>query len=334
MNPEVSVIIPFCNAEKTLLRAVKSILNQTFIDFELLLVDNNSSDKSLSIAQKLAESDSRMQILNEEIQGVEHAMNCGLKNAQGNLIARMDADDFSLPERLAKQVAYLNENNRIEFVGSEVTYVSHNENTAGFKRFVDWVNSFHSPSEIELNRFVEIPLINPSIVFKRSLYEKFGGCFSGDFPEDYELQLRYLNAGVKMAKLKEPLLEWHDYETRLTRTDKRYSTEAFFRIKAKYFKIWSEDNNQQNPKIWVWGGGRKTRQRAKLLENEGLQIEGFIDLVQTKTSLKKTIHYEDIPNSGKIFIVPMVTNTGASKRIKEYLLSRNYIEGKDFILMG
>ena len=111
MSPEVSVIIPFFNAENTLFSAVSSILNQTFENFELLLVDNNSSDKSRAIAEKLADSDSRIKIHHEQEQGVEHAMNCGLKYAKANLVARMDADDFSLPERLAKQVAFLNPNN-------------------------------------------------------------------------------------------------------------------------------------------------------------------------------------------------------------------------------
>jgi glycosyltransferase involved in cell wall biosynthesis len=334
MSPEVSVILPFYNAEKTLARAVTSILNQTFTNFELLLVDNNSNDKSRAIAKKLAESDSRIKIHHEQKQGVEHAMNCGLKHAKANLVARMDADDFSLPQRLAKQVAFLNKNKSIGFLGSEVIYVPHNKNTTGFKRFVDWVNSFHSSREIELNRFVEIPLVNPTILFRRILFEKFGGCLSGDFPEDYELQLRYLSKGVQMAKLPEPLLEWHDYSTRLTRTDERYSTEAFFKIKAKYFKSWSEENNQFHPKIWVWGAGRKTRQRARFLEKEGLKIVGFIDIQESKTTVKSTIHYTKIPKPGQIFIVSMVANYRASEKIRIFLIQNKYVEGKGFMMMS
>ncbi len=334
IHPEISVILPFFNAEKTLTPAIKSILNQSFNNFELLLVDNNSTDKSFSIAENLAEKDLRIRLLEEEKQGVANAMNCGLQNAKGKYIARMDADDFSMPDRFEKQIQFLNNNPEIGFVGTKVKYVPHNENTAGFERFVEWSNSFHSPKQIDLNRFVEIPVINPTIFFRREIFEKLGGCFDGDFPEDYEMQLRYLDAGVKMAKLNEPLLEWHDYSTRLTRTDNRYSTEAFFKTKAKYFKSWSEKNNKFHPNIWVWGAGRKTRQRAKLLETEGIIIDGFIDIVKGKISQKTITYYKDIPQSGKIFIVSLVTNYGARKQIKEFLLSRNYIEGVDFILMG
>ncbi len=334
MNPQVSVILPFYNAEKTISNSVRSILYQTFSDFEILLVDNNSTDSGFSIVEKLANKDERIRLLKEEKQGVAHAMNCGLMNASGKFVARMDADDVSMPDRLAKQLAFLEAHPEIDFVGTEVKYVAHNKNTAGFKRFVDWANLFHSTKEIELNRFVEIPIINPTILFRKKLYKKLGGCFDGDFPEDYEMQLRYLKAGVKMAKLKEPLLEWHDFSTRLTRTDERYSSEAFFKTKARYFKSWSEKNNPFHPNIWIWGAGRKTRQRSKLLEKEGLHIDGFFDVVKAKTTQKTTLHYSEIPKPGQLFIVPMVTNYGAREQIKEFLLKANYVEGVEFILMG
>jgi len=334
MPPEVSVILPFYNAGKTLVAAVESILQQTFTNFELLLIDNNSTDTSKSIARKFAEKDHRIHLLSEEKQGVAHAMNCGLENARGRFVARMDADDISMPERLEKQVHFLKNNLEIGLVGSEVKYIAHEKNTAGFNRFVKWVNSFHSPEEIDFNRFVEIPVVNPTVLFRRELYEKLGGCFQGNFPEDYEMQLRYLEAGVKMAKLPEPLLEWHDTSTRLTRTDDRYSTEAFSRTKAVYFKKWSEKQNRFHPDIWVWGAGRKTRQRAKLLEKEGLKIQGFIDIVKGKTTEKETLHFTEIPDPGRLFIIPMVTKRGAREQIKSYLSGAAYEEGKDFMLMG
>jgi glycosyltransferase involved in cell wall biosynthesis len=332
--PEVSVILPFFNAENTLATAVESILKQTFTSFEVLLVNNNSADNSFSIAQEFAGKDSRIRLLNETKQGVDHAMNCGLENSRGRFIARMDADDISHQDRLEKQVRFLNENSETCLVGSYVKYVPHSSGTGGFKRFVNWVNSFHTSEEIERYRFVEIPVVNPTILFRRECFEKLGGCRQGDFPEDYEMQLRFLDAGVKMAKLPEPLLEWHDYSTRLTRTDDRYTTEAFFRVKAEYFKKWSVQNNPFHPEIWVWGAGRKTRKRARLLEKEGLKIQGFIDIVKGKTSKKTTLHFSEIPKPGEMFIVPMVMKYGAQELIRKNLKERYYEEGKDFIFLA
>jgi len=331
MIPEVSVILPFFNAEKTLASAIRSIVNQSFTNFELLLIDNNSSDSGLLIAQNFVKKDSRIRLLSEKRQSVAIAMNLGLHNASGKFLARMDADDIAYPERLEKQLHFLKENPEIDFVGSEIKYVPHNHDTAGFKRFVDWVNSFHTPKEIALHRFIEIPIVNPTVMFRRKVFQELEGCLDGNFPEDYEMQLRYLEADIKMAKLPEPLLEWHDYSCRLTRTDKRYSTEAFFKIKARYFKNWSEKNNPLHPNIWVWGAGRKTRQRAKLLEKEGLIIKDYIDIVKSKYN---SIYYKNIPKPDKIFIVSMVTNSGSGQKIREFLLSKNYTEGVNFILMG
>ena len=144
MNPEITVILPFYNAADTLETAIKSILNQSFENFEFLLIDNNSTDTSFSIARIFAKKDSRIKLLKETKQGVANAMNLGLKNALGKYVARMDADDISMPLRFEKQLQYLNENPTVEFVGCKVRYVPHNENTAGFKRFVDWANSFNT----------------------------------------------------------------------------------------------------------------------------------------------------------------------------------------------
>lgn len=331
MYPEISVILPFYNAEFTLQRAIDSILKQSFTNFELLLVNNNSTDKSAAIAGQAVQNDSRIVLLDEKIPGVANAMNCGLKNARGRFISRMDADDLAHPEKLQMQYEYLENNPSIDFVGSEVEYVPHIAENKGFRRFVNWANSFHTPEEIALKQFIEIPVINPTIFFRRELYEKYGGCRDGNFPEDYEMQLRYLSHGAKMAKLPEKLLEWHDYSNRLTRTDERYSTEAFFQTKAFYFKQWSEKHNPFHPNIWIWGAGRKTRHRSTFLEEQGLKIEGFIDIKKTKPD---ALFYKDLPQPGQMFVVSMVTNTGAGQKIREFLQQRNYCKGKDFILMG
>lgn len=333
-SPEVSVVLPFFNSEQTLANAIKSILEQSFENFQLVLIDNNSKDESFNIAQHYGQKDPRIQIVKEEKQGVSYAMNTGIRLSRGKYIARMDSDDISLPDRLTKQVQFLNEHPEIDLIGSNVLYVTHQKNTEGFKQFVDWSNSFHNPEEIVLNQFIEIPVVNPTIMFRRELSERFGGCLHGDFPEDYEMLLRYLSGNARIQKLNEVLLEWHDYSGRLTRTDERYSTEAFFRTKARYFAPWSEKNNPNHPHIWIWGAGRKTRQRAKILEKEGLKIGAYIDIIEGKTTAKRTIYYKDIPDPGEVFIVPMVSKRGARKKIKDFLLSRNYTEGKDFMLLS
>lgn len=328
----VSVVLPFYQAEDTLKRAVTSILNQTFTDFELLLVDNNSTDRSAEIARELAQTDARISVIQERKQGVVFAMNRGMKEARGAFIARMDADDVSLPERLEKQFQFLQQHPYIGLVGCQVKHVSPLP-SKGLERFVNWVNSFHTSEAIFQNRLVEIPIIQPTVMFRAELVGEHGNYREGDFPEDYELFLRWLDAGVRFYQLPEMLHEWHDSETRLTRTDDRYSAEAFYKTKAYYFARWFVRTHPQR-ELWVWGAGRKARQRARLLEEQGLTISGYYDLKAGKTTERACRSYVDIPAPGQQFILSMVGNRGAREKITKFLLERNYQAGSDFLLMA
>lgn len=328
----ISVVLPFFQAELKLERAVQSILKQTFTAFELLLVDNNSTDRSAEIAWKLAQSDSRIKLLYEQQQGVAFAMNRGMAAARGSYLARMDADDISLPERLEKQHQFLQNHPRIGLVGSNVRHVS-SLPSDGLQRFVDWVNGFHSEEEIWLNRFVEIPLIQPGVLFRAELVKQYGAYRHGNFPEDYELFLRWLAGGVRFAQLPEVLHEWHDSETRLTRTDERYSTEAFYKTKAHYFAQWFMQK-QAEKELWIWGAGRKSRQRVRFLEDEGLHVAGYYDLKSHKTSEKPSLAYHAVPEPGTQFILSMVGRYGAREKISSFLENKQYRAGGDYLMMA
>ena len=108
-----------------------------------------------------------------------------------------------------------------------------------------WTNGLLTHEEIALARFVESPLAHPSVMFRRSLVERWGGYAEGAFPEDYELWLRWLDAGVRMEKLADPLLIWNDSPTRLSRRDPRYAAEAFYRVKARYLARWLAPQHAQ-----------------------------------------------------------------------------------------
>lgn len=331
-HPKVSVVLPFFNAEKTLERAVRSILNQTFDDFELILVNNNSTDESANLAWLLAAEDKRIKLLSEHQQGVTFAANKGNKAAIGQYIARMDADDFSHPERLQKQVELLDSHPEIGVASCLVRHVGHHENTEGLHKFVDWANSIQTPIEIRLNCFIEAPVINPTVLYRRELLDQFGGYVHGGFPEDYEMWLRWISHGVNIQKVPEVLFDWYDSDTRLTRTDERYSTEAFYHSKTEYLVKWLQKND--HPYIWVWGAGRVTRQRAELLQEKGIWIEGYIDLKERELEDACCIQFENFNWNAPAFILSYVANWGARDEIRNYLLSKGKIEGMDFILVA
>lgn len=332
MNIDVSVILPFYNCEETLELSIESIQRQTYDTFEFILVDNNSTDRSLQIAAECAAKDSRIVLLSEPHQGIVPALNTGIEHAKGKYIARMDADDISSPERLERQYEYLEKHSDTGLVASKVNYVGNETLNAGFFKYVKWNNRILSHEDISLNRFVESPVVHPTVMFRKELVDKYGAYLDGFFPEDYELWLRFLYHGVKMHKISEYLLDWKDSETRLTRSDDRYSTRAFFKIKSKYLYEWLQENNRFFPEVVVWGAGRRSRERFKLLYNLGVRPKFFIDLRANPS--KNVIEYKLTPPTGNNFIVSYVANRNARKKIKKFLTNLGYIEGDDFICVA
>ncbi len=363
ISPRVSVVLPVRDAVTTIGVALASIGAQTFRDWELIVVDDGSVDGTAEVLGEFGRAEPRLRVIRQQPKGVAAAFNAGIEAARGDCIARMDADDESRPDRLAEQIAFLDApaNRATGVVGSLVEFGGDRTKGEGYARHVDWLNSLVTSEEIALNRFVESPLANPSVMFRRELVTRHGGCREGDFPEDYELWLRWLDAGVQMAKVPRVLLRWNDAPTRLTRTDARYAPEAFFRMKAEWIAQWlvrefgGGNSEARKPRkgpgfvaaelklarpVWIWGAGRHTRKRAAHLETHGVTISGYIDVDAKKvgrgiggTGLP-VIGPEALPPAGEIVVLSYVTTRGAREYNREKLMARGYVEGRDFMMCG
>ncbi len=333
-SPKISVVLPFYNAEQTLNRAIESIARQTLQNFECILVDNNSTDNSGQIAQHWIQNDSRFRLLSEEKQGVVFASNSGARQARGKYIARMDADDWSFPDRLEKQYIYLEKNPEYGAVAGLVEYIPHKAGCEGFKRYVAWSNSIRSHQEIFNRQFVEMPLVNPTAMWRKSISDNLGLYQNGNFPEDYEMWLRWLGCGVKIYKLPDKILRWYDSESRLTRTNPVYSDRSFYEIKTKYLASWLKENNPHYPQVTVWGASKISRNRALLLEKYNIEIRMFIDIKNTRQIGKRIIYYTNIPTPEEIFILVYMKEETARRRIQSFLLKRNFIEGRNYLLVS
>jgi glycosyltransferase involved in cell wall biosynthesis len=333
-SPKVSVVLPFYNAEKTLSVALQSISSQEFTDFECVMVDNNSSDGSREIAAGWERQDPRFRLVEEKRQGVMYASNRGCEAARGEYLARMDADDVSRPGRLKLQSEFLDGHPEFGAVAGLVNHVGNPETTGGFQRFVEWSNSVISYEEIYNRRFIEAPIVNPTAMWRRETMELFGLYLSGDFPEDYEMWLRWLDQGVQIAKVPEVVLDWHDSEGRLTRTHPIYSDRAFYEIKSKYLAKWLSEHNPYHPYVAIWGASRISRRRARILEQQGVRINTYIDTKRTRQLEKELIYYEDLPESGSLFILTYIRQMDNRERIQAFLEGRGYVEGKDYLLVS
>ena len=328
--PLVSVLLPIRNARPTLEATLESLRAQTLADFEIVAVDDGSADGTEARLDEWERVEPRLRVIHQPPLGLVAALNRGLAACRAPLIARMDADDTCHPERLARQVEFLAGHAEVGVVACRVAFGGA---APGYARHVNWVNGLLTHEQMALARFRESPLAHPSAMFRRDLAAAHGGYREGDFPEDYELWLRWFDAGVGFAKLPETLLTWNDPPGRLSRSDPRYAIEKFYTLKAAHLARWLAAHNPRHPHVVVVGGGRITRRRVDLLKQHGIVVDAWADLDPRKIGQvydgAAVIHHDQIPRDA--FVVPYVGSVGAAEHIRALLEGRGRVIGRDFI---
>jgi len=184
-QPHVSVVIPVWNAERYLKQAIESILAQDFVDFELIVIDDGSTDRSSEIAAEFA-YDPRVILHKQANAGVVAARNAGLRVAKAEFVAFLDADDIAVPGRLAKQVAYLHAHPEVAVIGSNITYFSDADGVIRTQKFPS------GAAQVAVTLETGNPLAQPSVMMRKSMALAVGG-YRDAFKfgaEDYDLWLR------------------------------------------------------------------------------------------------------------------------------------------------
>lgn len=336
--PDVSIILPVRNAERYLSQCLDSVDRQTLKSWELVAVNDGSIDQSLEILHHYAKCDSRVLLLNNPGKGLASALNYGIQHANAKMIARMDADDLMHPQRLEIQFTYLEQKPEVDLVSSRVAHFpkAHKKIRKGYEVYVDWTNTIITAEEHLMNRFVDSPFAHPSVTFRKSIVEKFGGYREGNFPEDFELWLRWMGAGVMMEKIPRVLLEWRDHPQRASRTDSRYHQLAFQKIKAEYVNLWLKNEADLNGRrIYGWGAGRVARKFAGHLTREGIKLSGLIDLDLQKIGKRMNglpvLSIKSLPPAKECFILILLGARGKREEISEYLTMKGFIPGRDFL---
>jgi len=224
-NPDISVIFPVFNEPAvTLEKSLESILTQSFKDFELVIVDDSDDLLTKQYLDYISNLDKRIKLIRPKIRnGLASALNIGISNSIGLFIARADADDIQMQDRLKVQLDFLITNPNIGVVGSFVNNVDIHFNYLGLKKFpVD-------NRAIKKYSTLFNPICHSSVMFRKSLIDSFGG-YSNKFraAEDYEMWMRYINHGVVFSNISTPLLNYH-----LADSNRRNQTNWKFNLKAK-----------------------------------------------------------------------------------------------------
>lgn len=228
-----SVLLPVFDAVATLPLALESIRRQRGADFECVAVDDGSSDGSAALLERMAREDARFRLLRVEHGGIVRALNRGLAECRGDLIARMDADDVMRSGRLAAQLELLLARPELAGVGCHVRSFPRRALSEGRRQYERWLNSLANEHDVLRDALIECPLAHPTLMLRRDVFQRFGYRDRG-WPEDYDLILRLLHAGHRLGVVPRRLLAWRDAPARLSRRSSVYADDRFRALKAEH----------------------------------------------------------------------------------------------------
>lgn len=228
--PKVSVLMTVYNAERFLGEAIESVLGQTFSDFELLILDDCSRDSSWQIVQEYAQRDSRIRaIRNEKNLGGCENLNKGLRLIQSPYIARHDNDDWSFPDRLEKQVRFLDEHPEVGVVGGTIEIIDEMGKRLGYRRYA------LTDAAIRKKMFRYSPFAHPLVMVRKSVWDGVGGFYDPQFApaDDYDLWFR-IGKAAQLANMADVLLKYRMVSGSITFRSTKKMELTTIRVRNRY----------------------------------------------------------------------------------------------------
>ena len=335
MSLVISVLLPVRDAAPYLPECIASLRAQTFEDFEVLAVDDGSSDASPQLLSAWAAEDSRVSLVRQTPQGIVQALEAGRARAQGRYLARMDADDIAEPHRFAEQLTLLEGRPDLAGCGAGVRYFPRTEVRGGGRRYEDWINAIRTPDDVERNLFIECPLAHPTFFLRADIVAEVGGYVERGWPEDYDLLLRVWRSGGRLAAVDQMLLQWRIRGDRISVRHESYTLEAFRRCKIHYLL---DTLARDRDGLVVWGAGPIGKAFAREVQEQGGTVRAFVDVDPRK--IDQCIHGAPVIPPSEVnryrdsFSVAAVGQEGAREQIRAELESAGWKEVTDFVAVA
>lgn len=311
--------MPFKNTETYLPECLNSICRQDFDSWELLAVDDHSTDNSCAIVSEFASRDPRIRVITNEGSGIIPALRTAYSKSKGNLITRMDSDDRMARERLSSMVHQLGEHGPGHIALGQVAYFSDRGISDGYARYQRWLNRLIEKGTNFDEIYKECVIPSPCWLVYRSDLDRVGAFKPERYPEDYDLCFRFYAQGLTCLPSSRLLHHWRDYDTRTSRTSEHYAQNYFLDLKLDYFL--SLDRDESRP-LAIWGAGFKGKHLAKSLVERG---HFFYWLCDNPKKIGKEIygvalsHFELLRKLGNPQSVIAVANKTAQKQIRSFL---------------
>ena len=333
--PPVSVLLPVRDAESTLGQALHSLTRQSFSDFEVILVDDGSTDGTLDVARAAATADDRIRVFQRDPSGIVSSLEFARSQAEGSLLARMDSDDGAFANRFEEQVLFMREHPRVALSGTGVVYFPREAVKDGALRYESWINGLVEHDDLVRDLFVECPIPHPTFMIRAHVLDIIGGYRDQGWPEDYDLVLRLWEGGARFGKVPSVLLRWREGLDRLSRTHPAYSEAAFRRCKVHYLR---RTHLRGGRGVIVWGAGPVGKAFARELIAQGGILRAFVDLDPRKVGQMihgaRVLTPDEALAVSDAFSVAAVGKGAGREEIRDALAGAGKTEIRDFVAVA
>lgn len=330
--PRVSVLMAARNAAPTVDASLRSLQRQSLTDWECLVVDDGSTDHTVARVAALASTDPRIRVLQTEARGVVAARNLAAVEARGEAVAILDADDLAHRLRLELQWQQL-EAQQGGVVSCWPRYFRRKMMGEGLVRYESWLRRQRDGAGLLRARFIEMPYAHSSLLVERAVGEHVQWYQEHDWPEDFDFALRLAASAAPHGVVPRVLLGWRVRDNSASRTDPRYSLDAFTRCRAAAL---ARDYLQADRSWVLWGHGETgkalrqalakwDRRPSAILEIDPRKIGHWVDRIPVLDALKWTACLDSVPA-----LVVSVSGQMARHKIRAALAPTGRVEGEGY----
>ncbi|MEQ9230656.1 MAG: glycosyltransferase family 2 protein [Cyclobacteriaceae bacterium] len=319
-TPLVSIIMAAKDTEPYISECLDSILAQTYQNWELIAINDHSSDRTPDILDEYALRDSRVRVFHSDRPKLIPTLKFGYEHVKGDLINRMDSDDRMPADKIEVLVEeWLKYGKGNIIAGGTEHFVDDGEVGGGFRRYEEWLNKVARTNSHCEQIYQECVIPSHCWIIHKEDFDRVGGFEPEVYPEDYDLCFRFYQVGLKVHGIDKVLHHWRDRSNRISRTWEEYKDNRYFEMKLRYF--YQIDRDKARPLV-VWGAGRNGKDLVKLLANYETGIKWICD---NDRKVGKDVygirmqHCDEIPNMDNPQIIVVVTSPAEKLGIRKFL---------------
>ncbi len=330
-KPLISILIPFKNTAEFISDCLASIHKQTYTNWELIIVDDHSTDSSYTIVENFAKNNPKIKLLKNTGSGIISALQLALKMSAGTLITRMDSDDIMRPKKLEILAGSLLDKGTGHLAIGLVYYFAAEGIKAGYKSYEVWLNALTEKGNNYAEIYKECVIPSPCWMVYKSDLIACDAFNPNRYPEDYDLAFRFYKNDLKCLPCTMTLHDWRDYSHRTSRTDAHYAENHFIPLKLDYFLDLDWDSDKT---LVVWGAGNKGKFIAKSLIKRDIKFEWVCDnpkKIGNDIYGKILRPFKDLEVITKPQSIITVANKEAQMEIKTYLHTLHFNAIEDYV---